>query len=175
MSIGPMVALHRDNGYNTRADARRTILLGGAMTVFFLILTCLVVLGTLPESASSVPILTAIQMMNNPRLILIYRVCLLFALVSSNGPGLYAMAGRWALQFKKPADFKVRVFVCSLGLMGLSMALSTFGLMNLIAKGWAYMGTIGIFVYGLPSFTAGLIKSRKDNKKPELPTESQHK
>lgn len=168
ISIGPMVALHRDGGYSTRKDARRIIIAGGIISAFFLILNCLVVLSTLPESATAAPILTAMEMLDKPLLFTVYRICMLFALISSNGPGLYGMGGRWALQLKKPESFKARMLISSLCLMALSLFLSTFGLMTLISKGWAYMGTVGILVYGIPSFTIGLKKSLADNKNPKF-------
>ena len=89
------------------------------------------------------------------------------ALVSTNGPGLYAMGGRWAMSFKKPTNDKLRMAMCCIVILLISLALSTFGLTAIVSKGWSYVGAIGVFVYGIPIFTVGVIKTRRDNKIPE--------
>ena len=90
MSIGSMMALRRDGGYSTRRDAKRIMIIGGLITTIFLVMTVLVVLSSLPECVSDVPILTAIEQIDSPALLTMYRVCMFLALVSTNGPGLYA-------------------------------------------------------------------------------------
>lgn len=167
MSIGSMMALRRDGGYSTRRDAKRIMIIGGLITTIFLVMTVLVVLSSLPECVSDVPILTAIEQINNPTLLTMYRVCMFLALVSTNGPGLYAMGGRWAMSFKKPTNDKLRMAMCCIVILLISFALSTFGLTAIVSKGWSYVGAIGVFVYGIPIFTVGVIKTRRDNKIPE--------
>lgn len=167
MSIGSMMALRRDGGYSTRRDAKRIMIIGGLITTVFLILTVLVVLSSLPECVSDVPALTAIEQINSPALLTMYRVCMFLALVSTNGPGLYAMGGRWAMSVKYPKNDKLRMAVCCIVILLISLFISRFGLTAIISKGWAYVGAIGVFVYGIPIFTVGVIKTRRDNKIPE--------
>lgn len=167
MSIGGMMALRRSGGFSTRRDAKWIMIIGGTITTFFLLLTVLVVLGSLPGSASSMPILTAIGLAGKPALLTIYQVGMLLALATSNGPGLYGMAGRWAMAFKRPVNEKLRILISSIVIVTIAYFISTFGLTAIISKGWAYMGTIGIFLYGIPVFTSGLVKTIRDNRRPE--------
>lgn len=167
MSIGGMMALRRSGGFSTRRDAKWIMIIGGSVTTVFLVLSVLAVLNTLPESASGMPLFTAINAMNSPRLLTMYRLSMLLALATSNGPGLYGMAGRWAMALKKPLNHRLRMLICAIVIIAISYGISTFGLTAIIAKGWAYMGTIGIFLYGIPVFTSGLIRTIRDNKRPE--------
>lgn len=168
VNFGGMMALRRDGGYSTRRDAKRIIFVGAAVVTVLLIMTVLVVLGSLPECQSSVPVLTAIGLINNPALLTMYRICMFLALLSTNGPGLYALGGRWAMALPRPQSHKLRMFICCLAIILASLAISSFGLTAIISKGWTYVGTIGVFLYGIPIFTIGIVRTRRENKIPEV-------
>ncbi len=147
----------------TKKDAWMSGLLIGIMCTLLLLLTCLIVLPFLPEYFLSTPILMITKDYLPKVITVLYWLMIVFATVST-GPGMaFAVANRFKHLWKseKVAE-NVKVIVIVVVFFIACYFVSLMGLMAIVQKGFAMMGTIGGPACGIPLFISLFRVYRKD-------------
>lgn len=158
-TVTTMVAVNGE--YKNKGDIRRYAVVGFIMNAVMLTLSCLTVLSGMPGTQNELPILTICGGLNFPWITAVYRIILYCAFLSTGATIIYGTVKRWSAFFKKPADPFQKKLTIAVGYFIINVLVAQLGLIPLINRGYAYMGTISLFLYVIPSFTAGIIKNRR--------------
>ncbi len=153
----------------SRRQAIGAGLLGGVIGIFPGLLFYLAIVGLYPQVLSAeVPAVYALRAAQLPLLLIVFQVVLLGTLVETGTGMIHAVNERLrsALRARgRDLPRRVRPLV-ALGLLLLGLALSTFGLIQLVAKGYGAVSWGFLFVYIVPLLTWGLYKIWKKGKSP---------
>ena len=153
----------------TRRQAVGAGLLGGVIGIFPGLLFYLAIVGLYPQVLSAeVPAVYALREAQLPLLLIVFQVVLLGTLVETGTGMIHAVNERLRSVLRargRDLPRRVRPLV-ALGLLLLGLALSTFGLIQLVAKGYGAVSWGFLFVYIVPLLTWGLYKIWKKGKSP---------
>lgn len=116
------------------------------------------------EGGTTIPTLTICKEMGVTPLIWAYYICLFLCFLSTGVSAVFGVANRFQAMpafVKRVPNAKVRNVSVSLVVMIVAMAISLFGLTNIIRYGYGYCGYIGIAIIIVPFLTVGVYKNRK--------------
>lgn len=146
----------------TDKEINLTTIIGFILNSVMIVLSCMMLFAWLPgNSGETLPILYICKQIGKGWLIVLYSIVLLLAFISTGIGCVFGAIARFENIIKVPANITVRRGVLSLCCMILSMAISLFGLTNIVKIGYGYTGIIGIFVVIIPVLTVGHIKNKK--------------
>jgi len=151
----------------TRKEAVTAGLLGGVIGILPGFLFFIAVVGFYPEVLpESLPAIFVLQKIGLSILMIIFQVVLFGTLIETGTGFIHAVneriqsalseRGRSLARWQRP--------VISLILLLIALGISTFGLIQLIAKGYGTVSWGFLFVYILPLLTLGLFRIRKGKK-----------
>lgn len=145
----------------TRKEAALAGLIGGLIGIFPGFLFYIAVLGHYPDILpEEVPAIYVLKRAGVPLLLILYQVVLFGTLIETGTGFIHAVNERIrsALRAKgKELPSWVRPFVAII-LLGASLGLSTFGLINLIAKGYGSLSWGFFAVFFIPLMSLGVYK-----------------
>jgi uncharacterized membrane protein YkvI len=151
---------------DTRAEAIGSGLLAGAIGIIPAIMLFIAMAGQFPATASAeVPVNVIFDALKMRWLQIVFQVVLFGTLIETGAGFIKAVTDRLEAQFNKPGHPRmwlrpVTAVICVL----LGVAISTFGLTGLIARGYGTI-TWGFFVlYVIPMLTWGVYKIVKHSK-----------
>jgi len=108
------------------------------------------------------PTLFVVQTLDIPAFNIIYPLLLFMALVTTSVGFVFAVQGRLGLIFfKKMENQKLKNAIISTGWLILIWLVAQMGLLNIVTKGYAYLGYIYIFILIIPMFTLGIKNIKK--------------
>ena len=145
----------------SRRQAVGAGLLGGVIGIFPGLLFYLAIVGHYPEVLSQeVPAVYVLRAAQLPLLLIVFQVVLLGTLVETGTGLIHAVNQRLQSALKargKDLPRRARPLV-AMGLLLLGMALSTFGLVQLVAQGYGAVSWGFLVVYIVPLLTLGLYR-----------------
>ena len=151
----------------SRRQAIGAGLLGGVIGIFPGLLFYLAIVGHYPEVLSQeIPAVYVLRAAQLPLLLIVFQVVLLGTLVETGTGMIHAVNERLQSALKargRDLPRRVRPLV-ALGLLLLGLALSTFGLVQLVAQGYGAVSWGFLVVYIVPLMTLGLYKLWKREK-----------
>ncbi len=139
-----------------RVDTTKCCILSYVLCAFFVVTIGVVVITGLPEGASSsVPYLYALQQLGLEIVNVMYVAVVCLAVITTGNTILFAYQARYCdLAFVKKLQAKesTKMLVIGIILIGLSCAISAFGMYNIIAKGYGMMSfmTTPLVSFGIP-------------------------
>jgi uncharacterized membrane protein YkvI len=155
------------NGIETRKEAITAGLLGGMIGIFPGLLLYIAVVSSYPSVLPvEMPVVFVLQRAGFPPLLILFQIVLFGALITTGIGFIHAVNERiYTSRLEEGKEFpRWQRPLVAVGLLSTGMILSTFGLINLIAKGY---GTIswGFFaIYVIPITTIGLAKIMREKR-----------
>ena len=169
--VGPLISVAEP--LKTRADVLKTTLTGVLLNGGSLALICWMLLGAYPEVLSDeipLPVLHIINKLDLPVMKACYSVVLFFAFISTGVAFVFASVRR----FEKCTLWKVcrsdglfgrslqaRAILISILTMLYALAVSQFGLVAIVSKGYSYMGWAQLLFVVIPVIVFGAWKCRR--------------
>ena len=151
----------------SRRQAVGAGLLGGVIGIFPGLLFYLAIVGHYPEVLSQeVPAVYVLRAAQLPLLLIVFQVVLLGTLVETGTGLIHAVNQRLQSALKargRDLPRRVRPLV-AMGLLLLGLALSTFGLVQLVAKGYGAVSWGFLVVCIVPLLTLGLYRLWRNEK-----------
>jgi uncharacterized membrane protein YkvI len=166
MAVGSYVSV--SESLKSRKDVMQAALIGWIMNALMLVLMNIMILGDYPAiNSEAVPTIAILNSMNVPVLKYAYNIMLLMALITTAVSMTYAASKRWATMFVpaggqgKWADESFRQKTWVVIWIVVSWAISNFGLTAIVAKGYGFLGYIGIPLVLLPLLLVAPRKIKK--------------
>ncbi len=143
----------------------KSMFLGVILNGVMITLSCIMLLAWMPGTQKeTIPILYICKRLNSNFLLFSYSIVLFLAFVSTGIGCVFGAVARFENVIKKPIDIKKRRGAISFVCMVLSMAISLFGLTNIVVVGYGYVGIMGIFAVVIPCIVIGKIKNSRFKK-----------
>jgi uncharacterized membrane protein YkvI len=152
----------------TRKEAVTAGLLGGVIGILPGLLFYIAVVGFYPEVLpESLPAIFVLQKSGLPILMIVFQVVLFGTLIETGTGFIHAVNERIqsALSERGKSLARWQRPVISLVLLLIALGISTFGLIQLIAKGYGTVSWGFLFVFILPLLTLGLFRLRQEKRK----------
>ncbi len=114
------------------------------------------------EGGSTIPTLTACNVMGIDQLTTVYGICLLLCLISTGVTTIYGFTARFEKLplFRGISSAPIRSAIVSAFIIVVSISISLVGLSNIIKYGYGYCGYLGVAVVVIPFLTVGVYKNR---------------
>jgi uncharacterized membrane protein YkvI len=148
-TLTPYAATLRD-----RKSINKMVLVNFVLNTSMILLSVILLLAWQPQIAGeTLPIFSIAMLTGHAWLQHIYAVILFFAFISTGIGCIFGFVTRFETRFFLSLGLVKRRAIFSLTGMIVSMAVSMLGLTVIVAKGYAYMGAIGIFLLIVPCLT----------------------
>ena len=152
----------------TRKEAVTAGLLGGVIGILPGLLFYIAVVGFYPEVLpESLPAIFVLQKSGLPILMIVFQIVLFGTLIETGTGFIHAVNERIqsALSERGKSLARWQRPVISLVLLLIALGISTFGLIQLIAKGYGTVSWGFLFIYIIPLLTLGLFRLRQEKRK----------
>jgi len=165
-------------GIRYKQESKGATIIGIVLNSLMLMGVCTLMLGGMPTvatdpNASLLPTVYIVKLLNVPFFNVVYPILLFLALISTLVGFVLVLQTRLRQAvLKKMENDKLKNTIISGGFLIIVWAISQFGLIAIISKGYTYTGYITIVIWLLPMLVFGiknLIKYRKLEKQGELP------
>lgn len=163
--IAPFVSVAES--LQSRAASFKAALTGTLLNGTCLALVCFMLLGYYPDILSRdipIPVLHIVGLLDHDVLRVCYTIAMFFAFIATAFAFVFSSVRRfenskiWEKAGKKDTPMRKKHMIIAALTLLYAFAVSQFGLVTIVAKGYAYMGFFGIFITMIPLLLFGYKK-----------------